>query len=139
MARASHASHTSPGATAATGGGAVCTPATLSASDSLPVPIMGCHLLPSVPSAATWQGYGATFGKIPTKLQTGCGDTLHLLVTRNGVIRDRAVVAVSACDGMVSVPLLREREERSRLVTRRHQRPAGCLTAVRARRGPAAP
>ena len=58
------------------------------AIDSLPVPALQFHLVPSSPAVGTWKGHGAAFGKVTTKKQTIFGYKLHLLVTLNGVILD---------------------------------------------------
>ena len=78
------------------------------AIDSLPIPVMGFHLVPGAPSAATWKSHGAAFGKVPTKKQTIFGYKLHLLVTLNGVIRDFALAPANAGDLAVGTALLRE-------------------------------
>ncbi len=81
------------------------------AIDSLPVPVLQFHLVPSSPSAATWQSEGATFGKVPTKKQTVFGYKLHLLVTLNGVIRDFVLAPANASDVSVGAELLGEQED----------------------------
>jgi hypothetical protein len=80
------------------------------ALDSLPVPVMGFHLVPSAASVATWKHHGAAFGKGPTKKQTIFGYKLQLLVTLNGVIRDFARAPANAGDLAVGATLLREHE-----------------------------
>lgn len=81
------------------------------AIDSLPVPVLQFHLVPSSPSAATWQSEGAAFGKVPTKKQTVFGYKLHLLVTLNGVIRDFVLAPANASDVVVGAELLGEQED----------------------------
>ena len=81
------------------------------AIDSLPVPVLQFHLVPSSPSAATWQSQGATFGKVPTKKQTIFGYKLHLLVTLNGVIRDFVLAPAGASDVTVGEELLRAQQD----------------------------
>lgn len=55
--------------------------------DSLPVEVVQFHLVPS--STGDWRGYGATFGKVPSKNnQTIFGYKLHLLITLGGLILD---------------------------------------------------
>jgi hypothetical protein len=76
------------------------------AIDSLPVPVLGFHLVPSASSVATWQSHGAAFGKVPTKKQTIFGYKLHLLVTLHGVIRDFALAPANAGDLAVGTALL---------------------------------
>jgi hypothetical protein len=44
--------------------------------DSLPVPVIRFHLVPSSPAATTWTSDGATFGKVPTKKQRPGGTRL---------------------------------------------------------------
>jgi hypothetical protein len=81
------------------------------ASDSLPLPVMPCHLVPGAPAAATWRAEGADCGQVPTKRQTLFGDKLHLLVTLGGVIRDCALAPASASDVAVGAELLREQAD----------------------------
>lgn len=55
--------------------------------DSLPVPVVQFHLVPS--STGDWAAYGASFGKVPSKNhKTIFGYKLHLLTTLSGVILD---------------------------------------------------
>jgi hypothetical protein len=115
--------------------------------DSLPVPVIGFHLVPGAASARYWRNAGADYGRVTTKKQTIFGYKLHLLVTLTGVIRNFSLAAASAHDitiapellgeewdrvvlgdkGYISAPLARAlREERQvTLVTppRRNQRP----------------
>jgi hypothetical protein len=56
--------------------------------DSLPLPVVQFHLVPSAPSRGDWQASGSTFGKVPSKKQTIFGYKLHLLIAMNGVILD---------------------------------------------------
>ena len=81
------------------------------AIDSLPVPVLRFHLVPGASSAASWQGEGAVFGKVPTKKQTIFGYKLHLLVTLNGIIRDFVLAPASESDVTVGAELLREQEK----------------------------
>ena len=76
------------------------------AIDSLPVPVLGFHLVPGAPSVAMWKSQGAAFGKVPTKKQTIFGYKLHLLVTLNGVIRDFALAPANVGDLAVGAALL---------------------------------
>jgi hypothetical protein len=78
------------------------------AIDSLPVPVVRFHLVPSAAGTAGWRAEGADFGKVPTKKQTIFGYKLHLLVTLGGVIRDFALAPASAGDLAVGAELLRE-------------------------------
>jgi len=76
------------------------------AIDSLPVPALAFHLVPSAAGADGWRAAGADFGKVPTKQQTSFGYKLHLLVTLGGVIRDFALAPASASDVAVGAGLL---------------------------------
>lgn len=77
------------------------------AIDSLPVPVIGFHLVPSSPtSAATWKAYGATYGYVPTKKQHIFGYKLTLLVTLSGVILDFELASANAADLAVGAELL---------------------------------
>ena len=58
------------------------------AIDSLPVPALRFHLVPSSSAVGHWKEHGAAFGKVTTKKQTIFGYKLQLLVTLNGVILD---------------------------------------------------
>lgn len=58
------------------------------AIDSLPVPALRFHLVPSSSAVGHWKEHGAAFGKVTTKQQTIFGYKLQLLVTLNGVILD---------------------------------------------------
>ena len=78
------------------------------AIDSLPVPVLAFHLVPSAAGTGGWRAAGADFGKVPTKKQTIFGYKLHLLVTLGGVIRDFALAPASASDVAVGAELLRE-------------------------------
>jgi hypothetical protein len=76
------------------------------AIDSLPVPVIGFHLVPGATSAGYWRSYGADFGKVVTKKQTIFGYKLHLLVTLTGVIRDFVLAPASANDRRVAPDVL---------------------------------
>jgi hypothetical protein len=79
------------------------------AIDTLPVPVMQFHLVPSAPTAvATWKAYGATFGYVPTKKQYLFGYKLTLLVTLRGIIRDVELASANAADLAVGEDLLAE-------------------------------
>ena len=54
--------------------------------DSLPIPVVQFHLVPS--STGDWREHGASFGKVPSKKQTIFGYKLRLFVTLGGVIVD---------------------------------------------------
>jgi IS5 family transposase len=79
--------------------------------DSLPVPVIGFHLVPGAKSAGTWRAAGADYGKVVTKKQTIFGYKLHLLVTLTGVIRDFVLAPASANDHLVAPELLAAVEE----------------------------
>jgi IS5 family transposase len=76
--------------------------------DSLPVPVIGFHLVPGSSATTTWKSYGATFGMVPTKKQTIFGYKLHLLLTVNGLILDFALAPANASDLTVGAELLAE-------------------------------
>lgn len=76
------------------------------AIDSVPVPVMQFHLVPSSTAVADWQAAGASFGTVPSKNQTIFGYKLHLLVTLNGVIRTFVLAAASAGDIEVAPDVL---------------------------------
>jgi Transposase DDE domain len=76
--------------------------------DSLPVPVMHFHLVPSSPSTSTWRAGGAAFGKVCSKKQTIFGYKLHLLVTLGGVILDFALAPANEHDLTVGAELLAE-------------------------------
>jgi hypothetical protein len=74
--------------------------------DSLPVPVVQFHLVPS--STGDWAAHGATFGKVPSKKQTIFGYKLHLLITLGGVILDFELAPANATDLEVGFELLSE-------------------------------
>jgi hypothetical protein len=76
--------------------------------DSLPVPVIGFHLVPGSKAASIWRAAGATFGKVPTKKETIFGYKLHLLLTVGGVILDFELAPANASDLMVGAELLAE-------------------------------
>ncbi len=80
--------------------------------DSLPVPVIGFHLVPGAASARYWRNAGADYGRVTTKKQTIFGYKLHLLVTLTGVIRRFSLAAASAHDIMVAPELLGEEWDR---------------------------
>lgn len=77
--------------------------------DSLPVPVVKFHLVPS--STGDWAAYGADFGKVPSKKQTIFGYKLHLLVTLKGVIVDFALAPASVNDLCMGEELLSEHHD----------------------------
>ena len=64
--------------------------------DSLPVPVVQFHLVPS--STGDWAAHGATFGRCATKQQTIYGYRLHLLVTLGGAIVDFELTSANVDD-----------------------------------------
>jgi len=80
--------------------------------DSLPVPVIGFHLVPGAASARYWRNEGADYGRVTTKKQTIFGYKLHLLVTLTGVIRTFSLAAASVHDVMVAPELLGEEWDR---------------------------
>ena len=79
--------------------------------DSLPVPVMHFHLVPSSPNTSTWRAAGASFGKVSSKKQTIFGYKLHLLVTLGGVILDFALAPANEHDLTVGAELLAEQRD----------------------------
>jgi Transposase DDE domain len=74
--------------------------------DSLPLPVVQFHLVPSAPSRGEWQASGSTFGKVPSKKQTIFGYKLHLLIAMNGVILDFELAPANESDLAVGFELL---------------------------------
>jgi hypothetical protein len=79
--------------------------------DSLPVPVLHFHLVPSSPSTGSWKAAGAAFGKVSSKKQTIFGYKLHLLVTLGGVILDFALAPANLHDLTVGAELLVEQRD----------------------------
>jgi IS5 family transposase len=79
--------------------------------DSLPVPVLHFHLVPSSPNTSTWRAAGAAFGKVSSKKQTIFGYKLHLLVTLGGVIRDFVLAPANVHDLTVGAELLAEQRD----------------------------
>ena len=76
--------------------------------DSLPLPVVQFHLVPSSPASGAWKGSGSTFGKVPSKKQTIFGYKLHLLIAMNGVILDFELAPANESDLEVGFELLSE-------------------------------
>lgn len=76
--------------------------------DSLPVEVMGFHLVPGSSAKADWQVWGASYGRVASKKRTIFGYKLHLLVTVSGVIRDFVLASANEMDLAVGVGLLSE-------------------------------
>ena len=72
--------------------------------DSLPIPVMQFHLVPS--SSNDWSCYGADYGWVESTKQTIFGYKLHLLVTARGVIIDFELAPASETDLSVGNELL---------------------------------
>lgn len=75
--------------------------------DSLPVPVIAFHLVPSANRAA-WQAYEARFGKVSSKKSTIFGYKLYLLVGLNGVILDFVLAPANVVELQVGAELLEE-------------------------------
>jgi hypothetical protein len=112
--------------------------------DSLPLPVVQFHLVPS--STGDWAAQGAAFGRCATKKQTLFGYRLHLLITGGGTILDCELTSADADErdaardllddkrdlvvigdkGFISAPLANQLKQRSniRLLTlpRRNQK-----------------
>ncbi len=102
------------------------------AIDSLPVPVLAFHLVPSAAGAGGWRAAGADYGKVPTRKQTIFGDKLHLLVTLGGVIRDFALAPASASGVAVGAGLPREQANLVALAAEpRAERAVALLTVPR--------
>jgi hypothetical protein len=76
------------------------------AIDSMPVPVVKFHLVPS--STGDWAAHGADFGRVASKKITLFGFKLHLLVSLGGVILDFELAPASATDLSVGAELLAE-------------------------------
>ncbi len=74
--------------------------------DSLPLPVIGFHLVPGATGASYWRAHGADYGWIASKKQTIFGYKLHLLTTLKGVIRDFVLAPASVHDVTVARDLL---------------------------------
>jgi phage gp46-like protein len=72
--------------------------------DSLPVPAVKFHLVPS--STGDWKAHGAKFGKVSSKNETIFGYKLHLLTTISGLILDFELAPANATDLNVGYELL---------------------------------
>lgn len=72
--------------------------------DSLPVPVVAFHLVPS--SSGDWAAHGARFGKVSSKKETIFGYKLHLLITLSGVILDFELAPANVTDLKVGEELL---------------------------------
>ena len=79
--------------------------------DSLPIPVIAFHLVPS--GRGDWEAHGATYGKGPSKKQTIFGYKLHLLITLEGVILDFELAPANATDLQVGAELLTQHTQRT--------------------------
>jgi hypothetical protein len=79
--------------------------------DSLPVPAVAFHLVPS--SSGDWAAYGARFGRVSSKKETIFGYKLHLLITLNGVILDFELAPANVTDLHVGEELLSQHTDRT--------------------------
>src|SRR5262245_31485758 len=77
--------------------------------DSLPVPVIQFHLVPS--STSDWAAHGATFGRCPTKKQTIYGYRLHLLITVGGTILDFELTSANADERDAARDLLEDKQD----------------------------
>jgi len=66
--------------------------------DSLPVEVIGFHLVPGSCRRGEWLSNGAAFGRVCTKKRTIFGYTLQLLTTLGGVILDFELVPANIPD-----------------------------------------
>ena len=73
-------------------------------SDSVPIAVVQLHLVPD--ASREWAVYHAPFGTVVPKKQTRYGDTLHLLVTRKGVIIDCVLALAHASELTLGQALL---------------------------------
>ena len=64
------------------------------AIDSLPVPVLAFHSVPSADGAATWRATEADFGKVPTKKQTIFGDKSSISAPLAHELRDKGAVTL---------------------------------------------
>ena len=78
--------------------------------DSLPMPVMQFHLVPS--SSNDWTCYGADYGRVESRKQTLFGYKLHLLVTAGGVIVDFELAPASETDLSVGYELLSQHQDK---------------------------
>lgn len=74
--------------------------------DSLPVEVIGFHLVPGSSRRGGWVGDGAAFGRVCTKKRTIFGYKLHLLITLGGAILDFELVGANVPDHEAGASLL---------------------------------
>ena len=78
--------------------------------DSLPMPVMQFHLVPS--STNDWSCYDADSGRVESKQQTIFGYKLHLLVTARGLIVDFELAPASETDLSVGYEVLSQHQDK---------------------------
>ena len=78
--------------------------------DSLPIPVMGFHLVPG--GSRAWAAAGATYGKCASKKQTIYGYKLHCVMTLGGVILDFVLAPANVDDKTAGEDLLWELHNR---------------------------
>lgn len=78
--------------------------------DSLPVEVMGFHLVPGSATKADWQARGASYGRVSSKKRTIFGYKLHLLLTTGGVALDFVLAGANEGDLAVGEGLLGEHQ-----------------------------
>lgn len=78
--------------------------------DSLPIPVMGFHLVPG--GSRAWAAAGATYGRCASKKQTIYGYKLHCLMTLGGVILDFVLAPANVDDKTAGEDLLWELHNR---------------------------
>ncbi len=76
--------------------------------DSLPVEVMGFHLVPGSATKADWLARGASYGRVSSKKRTIFGYKLHFLLTTTGVALDFVLAPANEMDLAVGEGLLRE-------------------------------
>lgn len=76
--------------------------------DSLPIPVIAYHLVPSSGAVADWKAAGAAFGYVASKKAHIFGYKLTLLVSLGGVILDFELAPANVPDRDVGAELLRE-------------------------------
>lgn len=74
--------------------------------DSLPVEVIGFHLVPSSTRRGEWLSNGAAFGRVCTKKRTIFGYKMHLLTTLGGAILDYELVGANVPDHEAGASLL---------------------------------
>jgi IS5 family transposase len=78
--------------------------------DSLPIPVMGFHLVPG--GSRAWAAAGARYGRCASKKQTLYGYKLHCVMTLGGVILDFVLAPANVDDKTAGEDLLWELHNR---------------------------